>query len=112
MDFKTELQNLVNRYPGMIKKVKVEFVEEMAVEPNGTPPTVYNPIPAQSVMPAPVRPTPKPRTDLFQLDETVKPFPGQTIDGARPMPEKKSLDPETEKALKATLAVLNNPPSP
>ncbi len=37
MDFKTELQNLVNRYAGIIKKVKVEFVKDVEVEPNNQP---------------------------------------------------------------------------
>lgn len=108
MDFKSELQNLVNRYPGMIKRVRVEFVEELAVEPNGAPalPTIqYQPVPA------PTRVAPKVKQDLFTIEETVKPFPGQTVGGASPMPtEKKSFDPQTASALQATLAELNKTP--
>lgn len=54
MDFKTELQNLVNRFPGIIKSVKVQFVTSIDVKPNGAPivqPTIQYP-------PAPMAPQP------------------------------------------------------
>ena len=42
MDFKTELQSLVNRYKGIIKSVKVEFVKGIEVSPTDVNP-IYDP---------------------------------------------------------------------
>jgi hypothetical protein len=86
MDFKTELQALVNKYPGIIKKVRVEFVNEMEVEPNGVQfvqPKTYTPV-EKLTIPA----------GTFQMTETVY----------TEMPTS-----PTQQAIKKTLDVLTKP---
>lgn len=109
MDFKTELQNLINKYPGMIKKVKVEFVKEIEVEPNGAPPVYNVPVtrPISPVVTTPAVPAipPEllhvPKIDAFEMTEI------RYADAPKARPTPQSV--KNDDAVKKTMAALTIP---
>lgn len=103
MDFKTELQNLVNRYPGMIKKVKVEFVKEIEVEPNGQTPVQIAPVPMSALPKAALPPelTNVPKIDGFNMTEI------RYNDAPKARPTTQTV--KNDDAVKQTMAALTIP---
>lgn len=96
MTYQQDLQVILNKYPE-IKRIRVEMEDVIERDKNYVPLTYAGQIIPLS--PGKVK-TPKPRTDLFELEPAPTDYP-----------EKKSLDPAMESALAATLAALNNPPN-